>query len=188
MGNRLSKIVTRTGDKGTTGLANGNRVDKDNLIIETIGTIDELNSNIGLILSENLLPSSNKKNEIELVEVLHNIQHHLFDMGGELSLQNKDLITAEHINYIEDQLYKLNDQLPPLKEFILPNGTRPACLCHLARSICRKSERRMVALSKNCSVNQFSLIYLNRLSDFLFVCSRYINLINDSPEELWKKN
>ena len=188
MGNRLSKIVTKSGDDGTTGLANGHRVAKDDLIIDSIGTIDELNSNIGLILSDILFPVSKKSNEIELIEIFKKIQNHLFDMGGEISLQNHEFITLEHIHYLEGHLEKLNNQLPPLKEFILPNGTRAACSCHLARSICRKAERRLVSLSKTCTVNQFSQIYLNRLSDFLFVCSRHINFINEFPEELWKKS
>jgi len=190
MGNRLSKITTKTGDKGSTGLADGSRLDKDDIIIETMGTIDELNSFIGLLLCEKPLPedkkAENKAQYLEYAPFLNEVQHRLFDLGGEICLPNHVLINKEHIISLESELNKLNKQLPPLKEFVLPNGIKAACYCHIARTVCRRAERRIVSLSKVFKTNPLSLIYLNRLSDYLFVLSRYINLNNNSPEELWK--
>ncbi len=184
MGNRLSRITTKTGDKGSTGLADGSRVDKDDIIIETLGAIDELNSFIGLLLSE--MPLVKPANDIDHLSLFNKIQHQLFDLGGEISLPDHAIITEKDVLFLEDQLNKLNKQLPPLKEFVLPNGNKPSCLCHVARTVCRRAERRMTSLAKTRPGNPFSLIYLNRLSDFLFVFSRFLNTQNGSPEELWK--
>jgi len=190
MGNRLSKITTKTGDQGNTGLADGSRVDKDDIIIETLGTIDELNSFIGLLLCEKSLNGTDQSKDqfqnIECLSFLNEVQQRLFDLGGEICLPDHFLINKNHIISLENQLNKLNNQLPPLKEFVLPNGTKATCFCHIARTVCRRAERRMVSLSKTFKINPLGLIYLNRLSDYLFVLSRYINCQNNLPEELWK--
>lgn len=185
MGNRLSRITTKSGDKGTTGLADGSRVAKDDIVIEALGAIDELNSFIGLFLSE--ASFSDRDDSADHRAFFNHVQHQLFDLGGEISLPNRSVITAEHVLRLEKQLSTLNKQLPPLKEFVLPKGNKPSCLCHVARTVCRRAERRMVTLSKRQAINDFSLIYLNRLSDLLFVFSRYLNLQNGLPEELWEK-
>lgn len=184
MGNRLSRITTKSGDKGTTGLADGSRVAKDDIVIETLGAIDELNSFIGLFLSE--APFADWDDGAEHLAFFNDIQHQLFDLGGEISLPDRTVITADHVLRLEEQLNILNKQLPPLNEFVLPNGNKSSCLCHVARTVCRRAERRMTSLAKTRSTNPVSLMYLNRLSDFLFVFSRYLNLQNGLPEELWK--
>ena len=189
MGNRLSKITTKTGDKGSTGLADGSRLDKDDIIIETLGTIDELNSFIGLLLCELSLPDAdraeNKGQNQEYGPFLNEVQHRLFDLGGEICLPDHFIIDKNHIVSLESELNKLNRHLPPLKEFVLPNGIKATCYCHVARTVCRRAERRLVSLSKVSQTNPQSLIYLNRLSDYLFVLSRHINLKNSLSEELW---
>ncbi|OUD15330.1 cob(I)yrinic acid a,c-diamide adenosyltransferase [Thioflexithrix psekupsensis] len=175
MGYRLSKICTRTGDQGTTGLGDGSRVDKDSPRIEVMGTVDELNSVLGVLLSETL-PDA-------LRQTLEQIQQNLFDLGGELSIPHYRLLQAEHVEYLEDALTQLNNALPPLKEFILPNGTRPSTLAHVARTVCRRAERRLVTLMREEpeTINQTALLYLNRLSDLLFVMARHLA----ETETLW---
>ncbi len=185
MGNRLSRIITKTGDKGTTGLGDGSRVDKDDIIIETLGTIDELNSFIGLLLTEKSCLELNGGEEY--LAFFNQLQHLLFNLGGEISIPKQSIITENDVLKLENQIKSLNQQLPPLKEFVLPNGNRPSCLCHVARTVCRRAERRMASLAKTHPINSFSLIYLNRLSDFLFVFSRYLNLQSNIPEEIWEK-
>ena len=177
MGNRLSKIYTRTGDEGTTGLSNGSRVAKDTIRVCVIGTIDELNSTIGLILSQPLDNSTN--------QLLVDIQHKLFNIGGELSLPGYALIHESNVTWLEDHLDKLNENLPPLKDFILPGGTTAAAFCHLARSVCRRAERELVSLKSEEDVSDPVMKYVNRLSDFLFVLARSINKQDKHPDVLW---
>ncbi|WP_455375045.1 cob(I)yrinic acid a,c-diamide adenosyltransferase [Kaarinaea lacus] len=177
MGNRLSKIYTRTGDKGTTGLSDGSRVTKDNIRICTIGTVDELNSTIGLILSCPL--------DEPVKQLLTDVQHKLFNIGGELSLPGYALIDETNVTWLEDQLDALNANLAPLKDFILPGGTTAAAYCHLARSICRRAERELVSLKSGEDVSDPVLQYINRLSDFLFVLARHINKQENHPDVLW---
>ncbi len=177
MGNRLSKIYTRTGDKGTTGLGDGSRVDKDNLRVETFGTVDELNSNIGLVLSSDL--------DTDIRECLTRTQHELFDLGGELCMPGQTLIPESYVEQLEADLDRFNEALPPLKDFILPGGSEPAARCHLARTVCRRAERLMVSLGKQDNINQVSLRYLNRLSDLLFVTARVLARADGNSEVLW---
>ena len=178
MGNRLSKIYTRTGDKGTTGLGDGSRIEKDSERMQAIGCVDELNSIIGVVLACEI-PESIQK-------CLANIQHGLFDLGGELSIPAHVAINNEHIKYLEKKLDQLNADLPPLKEFILPGGTLAAAHCHHARTVCRRAERDLLSLSRSDEINPSSLMYLNRLSDFLFVAARTLARSNGGKEILWR--
>lgn len=179
MGNRLSKIVTRTGDDGTTGLANGSRIEKDHIRIDTIGTIDELNSFIGLFID-----SLNMENPLRSVYL--QIQNDLFDLGGELSMPDHSMITAKHCDFLESNIENYNAPLKPLKDFILPSGSEPLSRCHIVRCTARRAERKMVTLSRNEEVNHFGQMYLNRLSDFAFVTARWLAHENNEPEVLWK--
>ena len=167
MANRLSKITTRTGDKGTTGLGDGSRRDKDDLRIEVIGEIDELNSFVGGILTENLA--------LKIRDILIDIQHDLFDLGGEIAIPGSNVMTEEKLETLDKHIMQFTSQLPPLKEFILPGGTNAAAFTHIARAICRRVERKAFALSKIEQMNLISLKYLNRLSDLLFQMSRILN-------------
>lgn len=178
MGYRLSKIYTRTGDDGTTGLGDGSRVPKDDARVEAYGTVDELNSALGLALAEPL-PAA-------LKEALAPIQHELFDLGGELSIPGRVAITAEQVSRLEAILDTLNAPLPRLKDFILPGGSRGAGLLHLARTVCRRAERCVVRLARTDQVNPESIRYLNRLSDLLFVAARSANAAAGAPEILWQ--
>ena len=177
MGNRLSKIYTRTGDKGTTGLGDGSRVDKDSLRVETFGTVDELNSLIGLVLASDTGGA--------IGDCLTRTQHELFDLGGELCMPGYTLIPDSCIEQLEVDLDRFNEDLPPLKDFILPGGSESAARCHLARTVCRRAERLMVSLAKVEDVNEASLRYLNRLSDLLFVIARVLARTNGGAEVLW---
>ena len=177
MGNRLSKIYTRTGDKGSTGLGDGTRVDKDNLRVEAYGTVDELNSAIGLLLSAE--PAGMVNN------CLLRIQHELFDLGGELCMPGFTLIPDAYVVQLESDLDGFNEDLPPLKDFILPGGSDAASRCHLARTICRRAERILVSLGRNEDINEVSLRYLNRLSDLLFVMARVLARIDGGTEVIW---
>jgi len=177
MGHRLSKIYTRTGDKGTTGLGDGSRVEKDNLRVGAFGTVDELNSTVGLVLATEL-PAS-------IRSILNRVQHELFDLGGELCMPGTVLIPGSYVDGLEADLDKLNENLPPLKDFILPGGSESAARCHLARTVCRRAERRVVALARDEDVNEATIRYLNRLSDFLFVAARVIVRADDGSEVLW---
>ena len=177
MGNRLSKIVTRTGDGGTTGLGDGSRVDKDCRRIETIGEIDELNSCLGLLLAEDC-PAAVRA-------ILLRVQNDLFDLGGEICIPGTQLIGEAHIGRLENAVTDFNAELPPLKDFILPGGTRPAALAHLARTVCRRVERRLVSLARDESVSDAARRYLNRLSDLLFVLGRVLNRSAGTPDVLW---
>jgi len=178
MGNRLSKIYTRTGDDGSTGLGDGSRVAKDSLRVEAMGAVDELNSALGVLLCNPLDES--------LQSALVDIQHTLFDMGGELCIPGASVIGADRVTVLEQQLDALNADLPPLKEFILPGGCSAAAACHLARAICRRSERRVHSLSRAEAVNPDVIKYLNRLSDLLFVMARHLNKAAGRPDVLWQ--
>ena len=178
MGNRLTRIYTRTGDDGTTGLGDGSRTAKDDSRIEAIGSVDELNCVIGLLLCEEL---SDK-----LREYLLGIQHRLFDIGGELSIPGHSMVADSHVHKLEQVLDELNAELPPLEDFILPGGTRAAALCHQARAVCRRTERRVHTLGKESDINTASVRYLNRLSDLLFVMARYLNKQAGEVDVLWE--
>lgn len=179
MGNRLSKIYTRTGDDGSTGLGDGARVAKDHARVEAYGDVDELNSCVGLLLSHPL--------PAPIAAGLTRIQHELFDLGGELSVPGLSLIHDEHVTRLEVELDKLNAPLPMLKEFILPGGSAAAAHCHLARTVCRRAERRMTTLAAGETVNPAARRYLNRLSDLLFVMARSVLADAGRSEVLWAR-
>ncbi len=164
MGHRLSKIYTRTGDGGTTGLADGSRVDKDDIRVQAMGAVDELNSNVGVILSH-VIPT-------EMRECLTDVQHALFDIGGELAVPGSSTVTEKYVERLEAELDEVNAALPPLKEFILPGGGGAAAATHVTRSVCRRAERKLLMLSRRDEVNANSRVYLNRLSDLFFVLAR----------------
>jgi len=179
MGNRLSKIYTRTGDDGTTGLGDGSRVPKDSLRVEAFGTVDELNSAIGMLLATPDIPPG-------VGACLTEVQHELFDLGGELCIPGHRVITAEHVTRLEKTLDEFNDTLPPLKEFILPGGGPAAAACHMARAIARRAERRVWTLTRAESVSPDVAKYLNRLSDLLFVLARVLARHEHGTEVLWR--
>jgi cob(I)alamin adenosyltransferase len=179
MGHRLSKITTRTGDSGDTGLGDGSRVPKDSARIAAIGDVDELNSTVGLLLAE-ALPEP-------VAEALTGIQHDLFDLGGELSIPGRVAMHEKQAKRIETLIDAFNGDLPPLKEFILPGGTRPAALAHLARTVCRRAERGVVALGRAEPVSDAARIYLNRLSDLMFILARVLNRHARVADVLWQK-
>ena len=178
MGNRLSKIYTRTGDDGTTGLGDGSRVDKDSLRVDAFGTVDEANSAIGIVLSIESVTGP-------IRQCLTAVQHDLFDLGGELCIPGHAAIEAEFIDRLENDLDGFNADLPPLKDFILPGGSEAASRCHMARTICRRAERILVTLGRTEDVNEFSLKYLNRLSDLLFVMARVLARGDGGSEVIW---
>jgi cob(I)alamin adenosyltransferase len=180
MGNRLTRIVTRTGDDGSTGLADGQRVRKDDPRIEACGEVDELNSAIGVLASSGPLPDA-------MAALLLEVQHDLFDLGGELALPGAQLVTAVHIARLDAALEQWNATLPPLREFILPGGNPQAAACHLARTICRRAERRTWALAGASSAGPAAMCYLNRLSDLLFVLARVLARA-DGGEVLWRRD
>ena len=178
MANRLSRIVTRTGDDGTTGLASGTRLAKDQPRVEALGDVDELNSNLGLLLAE-ALPE-------DIREALSGVQHDLFDLGGELSLPGHTMIAETHLARIDRLIEQFNAGLPPLKEFVLPGGSRAAALAHVSRTICRRAERTLVALSRAEPLPPLPGRYLNRLSDLLFVLARVLNQ-SAAGDVLWQQ-
>ena len=178
MGNRLSKIVTRTGDAGTTGLGDGSRVAKNAPRIEAIGAVDELNSNLGVLLAEPL-PDV-------VATCLTAVQHDLFDLGGELSIPGHSAVTDAHVARLEDAVESFNAELAPLKEFVLPGGMRAAALAHVGRTICRRAERAVVTLAAQEPVSDPVRRYLNRLSDLLFVIARSLNRAAGRPDVLWR--
>jgi cob(I)alamin adenosyltransferase len=180
MGHRLSKIVTRTGDTGTTGLGDGQRVAKDSARIEAIGTVDELNSALGVLLAE-ALPDV-------VSGCLVEVQHDLFDLGGELSIPGYEAMREAQVLRLEDAVERFNADLPALKEFILPGGTRAASLAHVARTVCRRTERAVVRLGASEPVRDCTRKYLNRLSDFLFIVARVLNRAGGAPDVLWRKD
>jgi cob(I)alamin adenosyltransferase len=178
MSKRLTRIVTRTGDTGETGLAGGARLPKDHARIEVIGAVDELNSVLGLLLAETL-PD-------DLRQPILDIQHDLFDLGGEISMPGTNLLRQERIAELEGWVERRNADLPPLKEFILPGGSRAAALAHMARTVCRRAERRLVSLARAETVTSTALVYLNRLSDLLFVLARVLNRAADISDVFWR--
>jgi cob(I)alamin adenosyltransferase len=179
MGNRLSKITTRTGDAGTTGLGDGSRVAKISPRIAAIGDVDECNSVIGVLLTCELAP--------QVRETLTDIQHSLFDLGGELSIPGYTAMTEDHVQRLEDATQAINQHLPPLKDFILPGGCAASAHAHVARTVSRRAERSVLLLNETESVNVHARVYLNRLSDLLFVMARGINAHAGVPDVLWKK-
>lgn len=183
MGKRLSKIYTRTGDDGETGLGDGNRIRKDEPRVEAMGDIDELNSWVGLIVEELLACDETRG----LAEFLRSQQHRIFDLGGEVSIPGFKLIEDGHVGAIESELDAMNEHLPPLENFILPGGSRVIASLHLARSVCRRAERRLVHLAREEDVNAAGIKFLNRLSDFLFVAARHCARVSETPEVLWQK-
>jgi cob(I)alamin adenosyltransferase len=178
MGNRLSKIVTRTGDDGTTGLADGARVAKDSARIHAIGSVDELNSHLGVLLAE-MLP-------LAVRELLLRVQNDLFDLGGALAYPAA-LFSEDKLEQLDAVIAHYNADLPPLKEFVLPGGTRTAALCHVARTVARRAERDLAALAHVETVPEHALPYLNRLSDLLFVLCRVLNHAAGQVETLWQR-
>ena len=178
MGHRLSKIYTRTGDNGTTGLGDGTRVGKDHARVEAYGDVDELNSVLGMLLAQDIAD--------DLRGYLTDIQHELFDLGGELCIPGRTALVAAQVTRLENILDQLNADLEPLKEFILPGGAETAALCHLARTVCRRAERRVIALSRTETVSDNAIKYLNRLSDLLFVMARAFNRRAQRPDVLWQ--
>jgi cob(I)alamin adenosyltransferase len=178
MGNRLSRIVTRTGDAGTTGLGDGSRVAKDSPRIEAIGAVDELNSTLGVLLAEPL------PEDIRMLLV--DVQHDLFDLGGELSIPGHQALQETRVLALEAAVDRCNDALPPLKEFILPGGSRPAALAHVVRTVCRRAERALVALAQTAPVSDSARHYLNRLSDLMFVLARTLNRSAGGKDVLWR--
>ena len=177
MGNRLSKIYTRTGDDGSTGLGDGSRTGKDSLRVNAYGTVDEANSAIGVLLAVDL-PQ-------DIRDLLTTIQHQLFDLGGELCIPGHAAIHGADIDALEQHLDRYNDDLPPLKDFILPAGGEGAARCHLARTIVRRAERETVALARVEDIRAEAVRYLNRLSDLLFVLSRVLARADGQGEVLW---
>ncbi len=179
MGHRLSRIYTRTGDDGTTGLGDGTRIGKDELRVEAMGTVDELNSGIGRVLAHEV-PSAVR-------ECLERVQHDLFDLGAELCLPGVTKVDENHVGRLERELDAFNADLGPLKEFILPGGTAAAADAHVARTVCRRAERTLVALNKAQPGPDGGRRYLNRLSDLLFVVARTINRSAGRPDVLWQQ-
>jgi cob(I)alamin adenosyltransferase len=180
MGNRLSKIYTRTGDDGSTGLGDGSRISKESLRVEAFGTVDETNSTVGVVLAAAALPESVRR-------CLTEVQHDLFDLGGELCIPGSRVITPAHVQRLETLLDDFNETLPPLKEFILPGGGPAAAACHVARAVCRRAERRCWSLARVEEVAPEALKYLNRLSDLLFVLARVLAREADGGEVLWRR-
>ena len=176
---RLTKITTRTGDTGKTGLADGTRLGKDHARIAVLGSVDELNSQLGVLLTESLTP--------DIHAVLLQIQNDLFDLGGALALPAQDIFAVNKVAWLDKQIAHYNADLPPLREFILPGGSRAGALCHVARTVARRAERDLVVLSQSSSVPEPALPYLNRLSDLLFVLSRCINQALAASEVYWHR-
>lgn len=179
MGFRLSKITTRTGDDGSTGLGDGSRVAKSEMRIEVLGDLDELNSVIGVLRSEPLASYIDDK--------LAQVQNTLFDLGGELSIPTHRMLREASVIQLEEWLSEFNAGLAPLKEFLLPGGCRAASVCHVARTVCRRAERHCVTLAHREDVSELAIMYLNRLSDLLFVCARVLNHNAGSPDTLWRR-
>ena len=177
MGHRLSRIYTRTGDDGTTGLADGSRVAKYSPRVEAYGTVDELNATLGMVLAL-AVPEPVRK-------TLVRVQHELFNLGGELAMPGTQLVQTGDVERLEQELDAFNDALPPLKEFILPGGGAAAAACHLARTVARRAERRLAALAAEEAVNPACLHYLNRLSDLLFVLCRVLTRAASGEEIMW---
>jgi cob(I)alamin adenosyltransferase len=176
---RLTKISTRTGDNGTTGLADGSRLGKDHERIAALGSVDELNSQIGVLYTEEL--------SVDIRVALLRIQNDLFDLGGALAMPGNEVFPQDSARWLDEQIHYYNKDLPPLREFVLPGGSRAGALCHVARTVARRAERDLVVLaSSGDAVPQYALQYLNRLSDLLFVLSRCINRKLSADEPMWQ--
>jgi cob(I)alamin adenosyltransferase len=178
MGKRLTQIATRTGDDGTTGLGDNTRVAKDDLRVHAMGDVDELNSQIGVLLCETLPPDAR--------ELLVEIQHQLFNLGGELSIPGFELLKAEAVLALDEALARYNEQLPKLQEFILPAGSRAAAQAHVCRTVARRAERAVVALGRRETLREVPRQYLNRLSDLMFVLARVFNRMDGGDDVYWK--
>ena len=178
MGQRLTQIATRTGDDGTTGLGDGTRVAKDHLRVQAMGDVDELNSSLGVLLAEPL--------PADVRELLNEVQHQLFNLGGELSIPGFELLKPEAVLALDEALAHYNAQLPKLEEFILPAGTRGAAQAHICRTVARRAEREVVALGNEEALNDTPRQYLNRLSDLMFVLARVLNRMNGGDDVYWK--
>ena len=178
MGNRLTQIATRTGDEGTTGLGNNQRVSKNSLRVHAMDDVDELNSNIGLLLCETM-PE-------DVRALLVEVQHQLFNLGGELSIPGFELLKQEALLVLDQALEKYNADLPKLEEFILPAGNRAASLAHVCRTVARRAERACVALGNEEALNETPRQYLNRLSDLMFVLSRVLNRMDGGQDVYWQ--
>lgn len=183
MANRLSVITTRTGDDGSTGLGDGSRVRKDSARVCAMGEVDELNSSLGLLIAD----LRTEPTFATLLAVVMPVQHALFDLGGELAIPGYTLMRPEQVAFLDEQIAKLNADLPPLKEFILPGGSRAAASAHLARSICRRAERAVVALHQHEPLGSLPQQYLNRLSDLLFIVARTANKLSSAGDVLWQR-
>lgn len=179
MGHRLSKIVTRTGDSGTTGLATGGRIAKSSLRVQALGEVDELNCHIGLLLTQTLAPS--------LATSLQRVQNELFDLGGELAMPGQALLKEDQVAQLEAELGALNAELPPLKEFVLPGGSPAGAQAHLARAVARRAERALWTLHEVEPLSPFGMQYLNRLSDYLFVIARTLARAGGGSEVTWRR-
>ncbi len=180
MANRLTRISTRTGDDGSTGLGDGTRVQKNAARVQVMGDLDELNSAIGVVLTEPV--------NARAADCLVRIQNQLFDLGGELCIPGHRAINVTHVGFLDDATASLNADLPPLKEFVLPGGTRAAALCHVARTVARRAERNLVALRNQETISAESMQYLNRLSDYLFVLARTLNRDAGCTDVLWRRD
>lgn len=180
MSNRLTKIYTRTGDKGDTGLTGGSRISKDHVLVQAMGDVDELNSLLGLLRSKDTQENN--------VSLLNSIQNKLFDLGAELSMPECTAVTLEDVDWLEQQLDAMNHDLPPLKEFILPGGDEVVSVCHVCRSVCRRAERSLVSLNRESEIRQELLAYINRLSDLLFVLARTIAKQRGVAEIYWQSS
>ncbi|NNH39111.1 cob(I)yrinic acid a,c-diamide adenosyltransferase [Acinetobacter terrae] len=187
MGHRLSKIYTRTGDSGTTGLGDGSRVAKDDLRIAALGDVDELNSCIGILRSQIAVSSIEDKAAWD--KSLSLIQHWLFDLGGEVCIPNYNMVLPVSVDFLENEIDRMNEALPMLKDFILPAGTLSCSYAHQARSVCRRAERSLMTVqSRDQNIQATSLQLINRLSDWLFVASRTLQRAEGGSEVLWQKN
>jgi cob(I)alamin adenosyltransferase len=180
MGYRLSKICTKTGDDGMTGLGDGSRVQKDHPRVEAYGNVDELNCLIGMLACLKVPP--------RIRSFLIDIQHDLFDIGGELCIPGHSIIREDQVQRLEDQLDEINALLPPLKEFILPGGSEEASLCHLARAVCRRAERGVITLEEEAQIGPLVIPYLNRLSDLLFIVARFLNKTAGIADVCWDRS
>ena len=179
MADRLTRIYTRRGDDGTTGLASPTRLSKDAARIEAIGAVDELNAQLGVLLAEPL-PE-------DVAALIGELQHRLFDLGGELAMPDYQAIQAQQVTALEEAIDRYNAALPSLKEFILPGGSRAAALCHVARTVCRRAERRLVSLNRDEPLAPSLLHFINRLSDLLFVLCRVLNRAAGRQDVYWQK-
>ena len=179
MANRLSKITTRTGDDGSTGLGDGSRIQKSQPRVIAMGDVDELNSQLGVLLTETM--------PTEFVMLLTRIQNQLFDLGGEVCIPGHRAVTENHVLFLDTAIQKLNADLPALKEFILPGGSRASALAHVARTVARRAERSLVALSEKEPVAPFTFQYINRLSDLLFILARALNRAAGVPDVCWSR-